>query len=129
LGSLWSVAHLIKPYHDYRGWIGDPNQTGLAWLLMAVVMVTLTLLATRLEWILGISLLCVLALVGAVDAIGDAVWRLSGRQGNEQGTVGWWITCLAVIVLIASVGTVLRPPPLGTARASLASLRRLRRAR
>ena len=128
-GLVWSVAHLIKPYHDYRGGIGDPSQTGLVWLLIAVVMVALTLFATRLEWILGISLLCVVALVPAVDAIGDVVWRLSGRQGAERGTVGWWITYLAVIVLLVSVGTLLRPPPLGTARASLAPLKRLRRGR
>lgn len=128
-GLVWSVAHLIKPYHDYRGGIGDPSQTGLVWLLTAVVIVALILFATRLEWILGISLLCVVALVPVVDVIGDIIWRVSGRQGAERGAVGWWITYLAVIVLVVSVGTLLRPPPLGTARASLAPLRRLRRGR
>jgi hypothetical protein len=122
--AVWAAGHLIKPYHDYRGGIGEPGASGLVWLLVGAGVVAVVIGATRLEWQLGISLLCAVALIPVVDAVGDLVFRLAGRAGDETPTLGWWITEVAVVVVIGAVGSMLRPPPLGATRVSLAPLRR-----
>ena len=47
----WGAGHLIPPYSVDGRWYGEPGITGVSWVLGVAVVVGLTVVASRLEWV------------------------------------------------------------------------------
>jgi hypothetical protein len=100
----------MNTYSSYGVGVGEPVLARLLWFLVAAVALCITALASWVDWVTGMSLLIGVAVLPVADLIGDVVWRLSGNQGAEAATAGWWITYGAVIVMIVTIGSMVRSP-------------------